>query len=276
MVDSATSGDRGALSASLRERLQAVGVDPSDLRDPADAWHRLRERFGRRVTLVERYALEAAHRGIRPDELDDETRERLGAETLRVQFPGIELVTGSERRDESIEVVPYDEHWPERFAEWRDRLAAALGPAAVRIEHVGSTGVPGLAAKPIIDIQVSVGDTEEEAAYVAAIEGCDLLLRSREPGHRYFRPPAHLPREVHVHVCDAGSAWERNHLLFRDYLRAHPAAGGAYAAVKHQLAGRYPADRLACTDAKSNFILDALEAARAWAARTGWPDESRG
>ncbi len=74
---------------------------------------------------------------------------------------------------------------------------------------------------------------------------------------------------MHVHVCEAGSAWERGHLLFRDYLRAHPAARDAYAELKRELAQRYPNDRLAYTDAKSAFIIDALDAARDWAVRTG-------
>jgi len=75
---------------------------------------------------------------------------------------------------------------------------------------------------------------------------------------------------VHVHVCEAGSAWERGHLLFRDYLRAHPAARDAYAELKRELAQRYPNDRLAYTDAKSVFILDTLAAATAWAGSVGW------
>lgn len=254
----------------LADRLRSVGLDPAAFGDPGDAWRRLHESFGPRITLIDRYALEAAHRGIHPDRLDGDTRARLRAETLRAQFPGMEFATGSERADGAIEVAPYDERWPARFTEWRSRLAAALAAAAIRIEHVGSTAVPGLAAKPIIDIQVSVADTEDEATYVPAVEGAGAQLRARDPGHRYFRPPADRPREVHIHVCEAGSAWERNHLLFRDYLRAHPAARNAYAELKRELSERYSDDRLAYTDAKSAFILDALDDAGAWAAFVGW------
>jgi GrpB-like predicted nucleotidyltransferase (UPF0157 family) len=167
-------------------------------------------------------------------------------------------------------VVPYDAAWPSRFAELRNRLVAELGAGAVRIEHVGSTAVPGLAAKPIIDLQVSVADAEDEPAYVPGIERVVAPLRSREPGHRYFRPSGDNPRDAHVHVCDAGSDWERDHLLFRDYLRVHPVARNEYALLKRNLASQYPDDRLAYTDAKSAFILDTLDDARTWAVRTGW------
>jgi GrpB-like predicted nucleotidyltransferase (UPF0157 family) len=253
----------------LADRLRDVGLDEAAFGDPGDAWRRLHERYGPRVTLIDRYALEAAHRGIHSEQLDAATRTRLQAETLRAQFPDMEFTSGSERTDGTIEVTAYDDSWPARFAEWRARLAAELGPVAIRIEHVGSTAVPGLAAKPIIDIQISVADPEGEQRYVPTLEACGLTLRLREPGHRYFRPPADRPRDVHVHVCEAGSAWERGHLLFRDYLRAHPAARDAYAELKRELAQRYPNDRLAYTDAKSAFIIDALDAARDWAVRTG-------
>lgn len=260
---------------ALADRLRSVGVDPSDVDDPGEAWRRLHERYGRRATLIDRYALDAAHRGVRPDELDLELRARLGQEVLHAQSPDLELRPEAARRSDPIEVAPYDPSWPDRFDAWRDRLARSLGPAAVRIAHIGSTAVPGLAAKPVVDIQVSVVDVEAEPAYVPAIEVVGLVLRARESGHRYFRPPADQPRVVHVHVRDAGSAWEREHLLFRDYLRAHPAAAEAYAKLKEDLARQYPVDRLAYTDAKTGFVLDTLDAASEWASAVGWrlPDE---
>lgn len=255
------------LDNALTERLRGIGLDPDALGDPGEAWRRLRERYGQRITLIDRYILEAAHRGIEPDELDDDLRATLRAETLRAQFPAMEFTAGSERPHDGIEVVAYDERSPARFEMWRRRLAAALGPTAMRIEHVGSTAIPGLAAKPIIDIQFSVADLEDESRYLVAVESRGLQLRAREPGHRYFRPPADRPREVHLHACAAGSDWERDHLLFRDYLRAHPKVRDAYADLKRTLAQRYPDDRLAYTDAKSAFILDVLDEAARWATR---------
>jgi GrpB-like predicted nucleotidyltransferase (UPF0157 family) len=149
-----------------------------------------------------------------------------------------------------------------------ERLRARL--AALRIEHVGSTAVPGLPAKPIVDVQVSVHDVEDESSYAPAIEGLGVALRSRDLGHRYFRPAGDLPRTVQIHVIEAGSEWEREHLLFRDFLRADEGTRTRYGRLKLELAVRYREDRLAYTDAKTAFILDALEDAEGWAARVAW------
>jgi len=176
---------------------------------------------------------------------------------------------GSER-NEPIAIEPYDAAWPARFEEMRTRLAGALGPSALRIDHVGSTAIPGLSAKPIIDIQVSVADVEDEASYKDAIEAQGLELRWIEPVHRYFRPPPALPRLWHVHVCSAGSEWERVHLLFRDYVRAHPEAAAAYEALKWRLAADHRDDRITYTDAKGPFVDRMLTHAVEWANETGW------
>lgn len=176
---------------------------------------------------------------------------------------------GAERAD-PIEVVEDDPLWPERFEEMRARLAAALGSTAIRIEHVGSTAVPGLAAKPVVDIQVSVPDVEDEPAYREAIESCGFALRYCEPGHRYFRPPRPLPRLWHIHVCAVGGEWERVHLLFRDYLRCHPVAVKRYAVMKREMAVVHRNESIAYTDAKSPLIDEMLVRAEDWAAETGW------
>lgn len=259
------------LDPQLARRLADVGLDPADFGEPGQAWRRLQSRFGRRATLVDRYALEAARRGVRPEQLDRNERARLTREVLAVQYPGLEFTASSGRPvADPIEVVAYRDAWIASFGEWRSRLQSALGEAAARIEHVGSTAVPGLAAKPIIDVQVSVRDVEEESSYVPAIEGLGVLLRFREPEHRYFRPAGNEPRTVQIHVCTAGSEWEREHLLFRDYLRADPQARAAYARLKQELGERYRDDRLAYNEGKTGFVLDTLDAARAWAERTGW------
>lgn len=102
-------------------------------------------------------------------------------------------------------VVDYDPAWPEGFVEISTRLADALGARVVRIDHVGSTAVPGLPAKPIVDVQISVPDVEDEPGYLPSIEGQGFDLRWIEPGHRYLRPPPELPRLWQVHVCTVGS-----------------------------------------------------------------------
>lgn len=180
------------------------------------------------------------------------------------------LLVGPVRGTEGVEVVEYDELWPARFADMRDRLATALGPLAVRIDHVGSTAVPGLAAKAVVDIQVSVPDVEDTAAYREPIESLGFALRYIEPGHRYFRPAPGVPRLWQVHVCQVGSRWEREHLLFRDFLLAHPEEAAAYADLKRQVAEQHPDDRIAYNDAKTPWIVAALERAEVWAQRTGW------
>ena len=152
----------------------------------------------------------------------------------------------------------------------RARLATALGETALRIDHVGSTAVPGLAAKPVIDIQVSVPDVGHEDAFRAPIEAQGFGLRWIEAGHRYFRPPPPLPRLYQVHVCTIDSRWEHVHLLFRDYLRSHPETAAAYAALKRELAGQHTWDRIAYNDAKGPFIEGVVRGAQEWAAQTGW------
>jgi GrpB-like predicted nucleotidyltransferase (UPF0157 family) len=259
------------LDRQLARRLSEVGLDPADFGDPGQAWRRLHARFGRRATLIDRYALEAVRLGVGPEQLDTGERARLTREVLAVQYPELEFTASSGRPvADPIEVVDYRDAWAASFGEWRKRLRAALEEAAVRIEHVGSTAVPGLPAKPIIDVQVSVRDVEDEASYVPAIEELGVPLRYREPGHRYFRPAGGDPLTVHIHVCTAGGEWEREHLLFRDYLRADSEAQRAYARLKRELGERYRDDRLAYTEGKTGFVLDTLDDARTWAERTGW------
>jgi GrpB-like predicted nucleotidyltransferase (UPF0157 family) len=123
----------------------------------------------------------------------------------------VELIGGVEKRE--IKVVPFDPAWPQRFAEERAKIVAALGVRAVRVDHIGSTSIPGLAAKPIIDIQLSVKDVADEEDYLAVLVAIGYQLRVREPGHRLVRT---ADLGVHVHCCNASSEWERRHLLFRD------------------------------------------------------------
>ena len=252
----------------------AAGVDipvlPGPVLDPWDAWLRLRAHSGRRATLVDLYELEAACQGVRPEDLTAADRERLMVASLHVRREQVEVVTGSGRPVDPHEVTGYDPGWPARFRAWRERLTAALGQVTVRIEHVGSTSVPGLAAKPVIDIQVSVPDVDDEQSYLGRAESAGLVLHLRERGHRFLWPPAVRPRDAHVHICGSGSIWEHDHLLFRDYLRAHPLACKDYAALKQELITRWHHDRKAYGDAKTGFVLDTLADARQWAAATGW------
>jgi len=232
--------------------------------DPIEQWRQLKRAGGRRVTIIDLYALVAGPRGLEPHELPLDERLELSRSALPIIWPGFENTHASERPPEVVEVVDYDPTWPERYVRWRALIREALGETALRIEHVGSTAVPGLPAKPVIDVQVSVDDIDNESAYVDPLEAAGLQLRTRDELHRYFRPFPDQPREVHVHVCPAGSAWERDHVLFRDYLRTHPDAVDAYASAKRSAATRWHDDRLAYTDAKTETVLHIMELANSW------------
>jgi GrpB-like predicted nucleotidyltransferase (UPF0157 family) len=165
-----------------------------------------------------------------------------------------------------IEIVPYDPAWPEQFARLGRELRGGLGDVARRIDHVGSTSVPGLAAKPIIDIQVSVAAFEPLEAFKQPLERLGYVYRADNPERtkRYFREPPGRPR-THVHVRRAGSFSEQWALLFRDYLRAHREVAAEYEAVKRRLANRFWEDRLADADAKVPFLWEVIRRADEWA-----------
>jgi GrpB-like predicted nucleotidyltransferase (UPF0157 family) len=170
-----------------------------------------------------------------------------------------------------VTVIAYDDAWPARFTELGRRLREALGPVALRIDHIGSTAVPGLDAKPIIDVQISVLALEPVGAYRGAIEACGFAWRAdnSELTKRYFRE---LPgqRRTHIHVRCAGSFSEQFALLFRDYLREHPARASEYATLKHELAHLLEIDRQAYVDAKDPFVWETIRLADRWAQATGW------
>jgi GrpB-like predicted nucleotidyltransferase (UPF0157 family) len=272
---SADDPDRPASAATARETAaqplaDTVPAGMEDLADSVRAWQRLRETGGRRVTLIDLYQLAGASQGLAAHQLPHEQRLRLAHIAMSSTWPGFSITTGSDRQRDPIEVVDYDIAWPGLYEKWRDRLTGTLGAAALRIEHVGSTAVAGLAAKPVVDIQVSVADLSDESRYVPQLETTGMQLRSRDQLHRYLRPFAGQPREAQVHVCALGSTWEYEHLLFRDYLRANPAARDAYADAKRAAARIWHDDRWAYPEAKTGIILDILEAAERWAQSFNW------
>ncbi|SDF98484.1 GrpB domain, predicted nucleotidyltransferase, UPF0157 family [Sinosporangium album] len=168
-------------------------------------------------------------------------------------------------------IVDYDPAWPVMFADLGAGLRRALGDVAVRIDHIGSTSVPGLAAKPVIDVQISVGSFDPPAAFTAPLEGLGFVYRDTNPDRtkRYFRE-APGRRRTHIHVRREGSFSQQFSLLFRDYLRGHPAAAAEYAAVKRRAAAVFADDRKAYGEAKETCIWDLIRRADAWAQDTGW------
>jgi GrpB-like predicted nucleotidyltransferase (UPF0157 family)/ribosomal protein S18 acetylase RimI-like enzyme len=165
-----------------------------------------------------------------------------------------------ERRD--IVMVDYDPAWPARFAAHDATIRAALGERARLVEHIGSTAVPGLAAKPIIDVLLVVDDPADESSYLPALEAAGYALRIREPDfyeHRMLRTPA---RDLHLHVFAADSPEVARYLLLRDRLRRDDADRALYAATKRRLAARHWPTMQHYAEAKSAVIEAIIARAR--------------
>jgi len=167
-----------------------------------------------------------------------------------------------------IVIVGYRPEWATRFGFERDRIIGALGSTAVRVEHVGSTSVPGLGAKPIVDIQVAVPDISDDDGFVPGLLAAGYVVRVRKRGeHWMFRTPG---KDVHIHVCGAGGDWEYRHLLFRDWLRHDAADRAAYEAAKRALALVDWPSTQHYSAAKSGIISEITARAHPWAVATGW------
>ena len=137
-----------------------------------------------------------------------------------------------------VALAEADPAWPQRYEEHARRIRAVLGETAKRVEHIGSTAVPSLAAKPIVDILLVVEDSADEGSYLPHLEAAGYQLRVREPDfdeHRMLRTPS---RDVHLHVFPTGSSEVDRYLVLRDHLRSDPEARGLYQARKRELAGR--------------------------------------
>jgi GrpB-like predicted nucleotidyltransferase (UPF0157 family) len=135
-----------------------------------------------------------------------------------------------------VRVVPPDESWPARFAILADMIREALGSSALAIEHVGSTAVPGLPAKPIIDIDLTVADSRDEESYVPTLERAGFVLVIREPWWYEHRCLRHREPACILHVFSADCAEPARHRIFRDWLRSHPGDRSLYAATKQAAA----------------------------------------
>ncbi len=169
-----------------------------------------------------------------------------------------EYVLPPTRVDGQIVLSPYDPAWAATYETLAARIRAALGPIATAVEHVGSTSVPGLAAKPIIDINLIVVDSADESAYVPALEAIGYVLHVREPGwheHRLLR--LEEPR-VNLHVFTDGSSEHARMITFRDRLRSDPAALELYLTTKQRLAARHWERLQDYADEKSSVVEQIL------------------
>jgi GrpB-like predicted nucleotidyltransferase (UPF0157 family) len=166
-----------------------------------------------------------------------------------------------DRFDPAIRIVEHDPAWASVAEAEMRRVADALGEVAVRVDHVGSTAVAGLAAKPVIDLQLSVAAIDALDAYRGPLEQLGYLFAPdpASPDFHLFAKPARRPRTHHLHVCEAGSSHELRHLAVRDFLRAHPDEAAEYEALKRRLAAEHPRDRLAYIEGKATFMAS-LEA----------------
>lgn len=173
------------------------------------------------------------------------------------------FIGGPEKR--AIVIADYDPAWAERFEQVKAALHAALGPDARQIEHFGSTAVPGLAAKPIIDVIVTVDDADDEAAYGPRLEEHGFHIRVRQAGHRMYRPPE---QDVHVHVLTEGGEGARVRLLFRDWLRHDEADRRLYEDTKRELARRDWDATNDYSEAKGDVVQQILDRARRWSRQT--------
>jgi GrpB-like predicted nucleotidyltransferase (UPF0157 family) len=169
--------------------------------------------------------------------------------------------------DPAVRIVEYDAGWPALAAAEIGRIEQALGGVAVRLEHVGSTAVPGLASKPILDLQLSVDAIEPLERYSEALERLAYLFVTapESPDYHLFAKPPERPRTHHLHVCAAGSEHEFRHVAVRDFLRAHQDEAARYAELKRDVAERHPQDRLAYIAGKEAYVTALEHRALAWA-----------
>ena len=167
--------------------------------------------------------------------------------------------------------MPYDPHWPVRFQQLAESIRVALQSKALQIDHIGSTAIPGLAAKLVIDIQISVAALEPVETYGRAFESLGYVFRAgfTDLSKRYFREKPGA-RRTHIHVRQAGSWREQLLLLFRDYLRLHEQEASEYAELKIELAERYRNDCINYVAGKAEFIWEILMKANRWSQDVGW------
>ena len=169
---------------------------------------------------------------------------------------------------EPVLVVPYDPRWLFLFAFESSRVEAAVGSYVKAIEHVGSTAVPGLDAKPVIDIMVGVLDIRSAGYCIRPLEEIGYYCWAENPNPERmlfvkFADAGRTSRNYNLHVLEVGGELGNDRIVFRDRLRSHPEGAGEYARLKHVLAERFRDDREAYTRAKTNFISATLQQARA-------------
>lgn len=157
-----------------------------------------------------------------------------------------------------VRLVDYDPQWPALFEAEAARLRPVVAPLSITLEHIGSTAIPGLCAKPVLDILAGYDDPARLEDCIAGLTAAGYVHRGERgiPGREFFRRGT--PRAYHIHLARQGGAFWQDHLRFRDALRSDAALRDGYARVKRDLAAKYPTDRESYIEGKAPFVLDVL------------------
>jgi GrpB-like predicted nucleotidyltransferase (UPF0157 family) len=187
----------------------------------------------------------------------DDPLDRQAGAPRRSDVTHVEMVGGVEKR--KLFLAEHDPSWASGYARHEARVRGALGSTALDVEHIGSTSVPGLAAKPIIDVLVTVPDITAEEDYLDPLLAAGYVLRVREPGHRLVRTEE---RDVHIHILEPDDPAAGDYLLLRDRLRADETDRRLYESTKRELVKQDWSDTNAYADAKTSVIEEIKQRAR--------------
>ncbi len=174
-----------------------------------------------------------------------------------------------------VELVPHNPEWSQLAEEEAKRILEQLSISVIGIYHIGSTSVPGIKAKPILDFVIEVEDLDEFIQSAEALEELGYISKGEYgiPGRQFFTKDTDGERSHHLHVFQQGHPDIERHLVFRDFLRANPEAAHEYEIIKEKLAKRFPKESGSYTEAKSDFILSMDEVARYWLEQKGFQNE---
>ncbi len=174
-----------------------------------------------------------------------------------------------------VELVPHNPEWSQLADEETKRILEQLSIPVIGIYHIGSTSIPGIKAKPIIDFVMEVEDLDEVIRSVEVLEKLGYISKGEYgiPGRQFFTKDTNNERSHHLHVFQKGHPDIERHLVFRDFLRANPEAAREYEKIKEKLAKRFPKKSGSYTEAKSDFILSMDEVARYWLEQKGFMEE---
>ncbi|HZI19756.1 MAG TPA: D-glycero-beta-D-manno-heptose 1-phosphate adenylyltransferase [Pyrinomonadaceae bacterium] len=270
-VSIVTIFDEDSPRALIAELLPDVLVKGGDYRlDQIHGREEVEAAGGRVVALpfVEGASTTDIIERVRRSEAGGEGGRGTGVEAGRgSEQPAAEEGRPADEARPAVSLAAYDPRWPGMFEEVRRQILEAVGEHVEAVEHIGSTSVRGLASKPIIDIMVAVGDLEDAPLCYTPLHRLGFVYVPRHeavlPERRYFRRGLPGATTHHLHMVERHSQFWEEHLLFRDYLRAHPEVTRDYEALKRDLAARHRTDRGAYTEGKTDFIRSALARARA-------------